>query len=78
MRQVWGDQEQVNWADRTSRSKGKNPHSPSVNQPKGSHQTECNYCGASLVTLEKSVAQSYLRSTRVGTVAKKSMFPGSA
>jgi len=46
MRQVWGDQEQVNWADRTSRSKGKNPHSPSVNQPKGSHQTECNYCGA--------------------------------
>ena len=46
MRQVWGDQEQVNWADKTSRSKGKNPQSPSDNQGKGSHQNECNYCGA--------------------------------
>ena len=46
MRQVRGDQEQVNWADKTSRSKGKNPQPPSDNQRKGSYQNECNYCGA--------------------------------
>ena len=41
-----GDQEQVNWADKTSRSKGKNPQPPSDNPRKGSYQNECNYCGA--------------------------------
>ena len=46
MRQVRGDQEQVNWEDKTSRSKGKNPQPPSDNQRKGSYQNECNYCGA--------------------------------
>ena len=46
MRQVRGDQEQVNWEDKTSRSKEKNPQPPSDNQRKGSYQNECNYCGA--------------------------------
>ena len=46
MRQVQGNQEQVNWADRTSHSKGKNPQPPSDNQCKGLYQNECNYCGA--------------------------------
>ena len=45
MKQERGDQEQVNWADKTSRSKGKNPQPPSDNQRKGSYQNECNYCG---------------------------------
>ena len=41
-----GDQEQVNWVKITSPSKGKNPQPSSDNQRKGSHQNECNYCGA--------------------------------
>ena len=45
-RQVPGDQEQFNWADKTSRSKGKNPQPPSDNQRKESYQNECNFCGA--------------------------------
>ena len=46
MRQVRGDQEQVNWADKTSRWKGKNPQPSADNQRKGLYQNECNYCGA--------------------------------
>ena len=46
MRQVRGDQKQVNWADKTSRWKGKNPQPSADNQRKGLYQNECNYCGA--------------------------------
>lgn len=45
MRQVRGDQEQVNWQIKPLVQKGKNPQAPGVNQRKGSYQNGCNYCG---------------------------------
>ena len=62
MRQVRGDQEKVNCADKTSRSKGMNPQPPSDNQRKGSYQNECNYRGARPShPIEKHVARKCMR-----------------
>ena len=48
MRQVRGDQEQVNWTEKASQSKQNNTHSQSQRNGKESSrkQSECNYCGA--------------------------------
>ena len=48
MRQVRGDQEQVNWTAKVPPSKTKSPQSPSGSSSKGlpPKQPECNYCGA--------------------------------
>ena len=45
-RQLLGDKELVKWADKSSRSKGKNHHPQSVVQRKGSHGSHSNYRGA--------------------------------
>ena len=78
MRQVRGDQKQVNWADKTSRSKGKNPQPPSDNPRKESNQNECNYCGARPTHPEekcRAVAFKYTcrNCGKEGHVAKKCM-----
>ena len=77
MRQVRGDQEQVKRTDKTSRSKGKNPQPPGDNQRKDRAKMSAIIVKPGLVTLEKSGVQLYL-STCVGTVARKSMWSGSA
>ena len=48
MRQVRGDQEQVNWTEKASQSKQNSTHSQSQRNGKESSrkQSECNYCGA--------------------------------
>ena len=44
MKQVVGDQEEVNWTDKTARSRGKISPYHTDNQSKGCKK--CNYCGA--------------------------------
>ena len=46
MRQVRGDQEQVNWTNKTTQSKGKSRQYRPDTQSKGWQKSECNYCGA--------------------------------
>ena len=48
MRQVRGDQEQVNWTEKASQSKQNSTRSQSLSSGKESSrkQSECNYCGA--------------------------------
>ena len=48
MRQVRGDQEQVNWTEKASQSKQNSTRSQSQSNGKESSrkQSECNYCGA--------------------------------
>lgn len=70
IRQVQANQEQVNWQDKTSCSKARNPEAPSHDHIKGLHKNECSYCGARPSHPSESVMQLYL-STRVGTVARK-------
>ena len=76
MRQVRGDQEQVNWTDKTAGSKGKNRQHQTYNQSKGLHKTECNYCGAKPSHPRekcRAVLQKYVcrKCGREGHVAKK-------
>ena len=67
-----GDQEQVGWADKTSRSKWKNPQPSGDNQRKGSYQMSATIVEPGLDTQDKSFVQLYL-STCVWTVARKCM-----
>ena len=48
LRQVRGDQEQVNWTEKASQSKQNSTHSQSRSngQESSRNQSECNYCGA--------------------------------
>ena len=72
MRQVRGDQEQVNWTEKASQSKQNSTRSQSQSNGKESSrkQSECNYVERHRVTQRKSVEQFSL-SISTENVAKK-------